>query len=70
MFRASIRPHLAGEAPGNICNRGRSGAGVQLEIAAGLRASFFRHLSPRSEREHKTEAFGRFVDAVRAGIAT
>jgi phage replication-related protein YjqB (UPF0714/DUF867 family) len=28
---------LAGRNPNNICNRGRSGAGVQLEISRGLR---------------------------------
>ncbi len=30
---------LAGTDPYNICNRGRSGAGVQLEISLGLRRS-------------------------------
>jgi phage replication-related protein YjqB (UPF0714/DUF867 family) len=64
------RPHLAGEAPENICNRGRSGAGVQLEITAGLRRTFFRRLSPRAEREHTTKAFDRFVKAVRTGLGT
>jgi phage replication-related protein YjqB (UPF0714/DUF867 family) len=66
--RYTNQPHLAGESPHNICNRGRSGAGVQLEIAAGLRRSFFRALSPRTQRQHTTDAFHRFVEAVRAGI--
>ncbi len=31
------RMHLQGTSPRNICNRGRRGQGVQLEISAGLR---------------------------------
>lgn len=30
-------PGMAGEHPDNICNRGRSGKGVQLEVSAALR---------------------------------
>jgi phage replication-related protein YjqB (UPF0714/DUF867 family) len=37
--RDDDRPHLAGEAAANICNRGRSGLGVQLEITPRLRRS-------------------------------
>ncbi len=33
------RKALAGRHPGNLCNRGRSGRGVQLEIARDLRAA-------------------------------
>lgn len=62
------RPNLAGESAANICNRGRSGGGVQLEIGAGLRRSFFRRLSPRAERQHTTDPFKGFVTAVRAGL--
>ena len=61
-------PHLAGRARNNICNRGRTGAGVQLEIADGLRRTFFRALTPRSERQRTTAAFTLFVNAVRAGL--
>ena len=39
------RPGLKGENPLNICNRGRSGAGGQLEISEGLRAVFRREPS-------------------------
>jgi phage replication-related protein YjqB (UPF0714/DUF867 family) len=56
---------LAGQARANVCNRGRGGAGVQLEITDGLRSSFFRALSPRAERQHTTAAFSCFVNAVR-----
>jgi phage replication-related protein YjqB (UPF0714/DUF867 family) len=61
--RAVDRADLEGTDANNICNRGRSGAGVQLEIAEGLRSTFFRHLSPRAERQHTTTAFVRFVAA-------
>lgn len=62
------KPHLQGRAPKNVCNGGRTGAGVQLEIADGLRRTFFRALTPRAERQHTTAAFARFVAAVRKGI--
>jgi phage replication-related protein YjqB (UPF0714/DUF867 family) len=62
------KSHLKGHAQTNICNRGRSGAGVQLEITEGLRRMFFRALSPRSERQHTTSEFVRFVDAVREAL--
>ena len=51
----------------NICNRGQSGKGVQLELSHGLRALLFRTLD-KSGRQHPTEQFGRFVNAVRRGI--
>ena len=35
--RLSKRPELAGRHPANLCNRGRSRRGVQLEIARDLR---------------------------------
>jgi phage replication-related protein YjqB (UPF0714/DUF867 family) len=66
--RDADRPQLAGEAAANIANRGRLGAGVQLEITAGLRRTFFRRLSPRADRQQTTDAFKRFVTAVRAGL--
>lgn len=46
---------LSGENPRNICNRGTSGAGVQLEISEGLRGRLFREPGFRK----------RFVGAVR-----
>jgi phage replication-related protein YjqB (UPF0714/DUF867 family) len=49
------RPGLRGENPRNICNRGRLGAGAQLEISEGL-----RELLRRDTRE-----MAEFVDAVR-----
>lgn len=44
----SVQKHasrdLQGVSPENICNRGRSGAGVQLELTEALRAEFFASL--------------------------
>jgi phage replication-related protein YjqB (UPF0714/DUF867 family) len=59
---------LDGRAQTNVCNRGRSRAGVQLEITEGLRRTFFRALTPRAERQHVTSEFRRFVAAVRLGL--
>jgi len=47
-------PALQGCDEPNICNRGKSGCGVQLELSNGLRRSFFESLS-RSGRQTKTE---------------
>lgn len=42
---------LAGTDPRNICNRGRSGAGVQMEVSMGLRRSRRRAVLVRAVRE-------------------
>ena len=58
---------LQGMSPGNICNRCRTGAGLQLELSRGLRKRFFR--SPgRDDRRHPSVMFDDFVRAIRAGI--
>src|ERR1043165_233307 len=44
----------------NICNGGRSGRGVQLEITEGLRRSMFKGLS-RPNRQVTTDIFTTFV---------
>jgi phage replication-related protein YjqB (UPF0714/DUF867 family) len=59
---------LAGCYASNICNRGRSGRGVQLEITEGLRLAMFEALSWRG-RERTTAVFERFVAAVRGVLA-
>jgi phage replication-related protein YjqB (UPF0714/DUF867 family) len=48
----------------NICNRGRLGRGVQLEVSKGLRLAMFKGLK-REEREITTPVFDRFVAVVR-----
>ncbi len=40
-FSTSTDHHMQGKKPGNICNRGRLRAGVQLELPRSLRDTFF-----------------------------
>jgi phage replication-related protein YjqB (UPF0714/DUF867 family) len=42
---------LQGRDPRNICNRGASGRGMQLELARGLRQTLFKSLSEEGLRE-------------------
>ena len=58
-------PDLQGIDPENICNRGQTGAGVQLEISLSVRAEMFESLD-REGRKTKTARFHAFVDAVRS----
>jgi phage replication-related protein YjqB (UPF0714/DUF867 family) len=62
------RPELQGLAPNNVCNRGRSCAGVQLEISKGLRRACFRSLRSRADRQHTTAIFDAFVSAMRMSL--
>jgi phage replication-related protein YjqB (UPF0714/DUF867 family) len=55
----------AGRLSTNLCNRGRAGRGVQLELTQGLRDQLFVGLA-RAEREQTTPIFTALVDAVRA----
>ncbi|MBL0715601.1 MAG: poly-gamma-glutamate hydrolase family protein [Desulfosarcina sp.] len=68
-FRAVISevPGLRGISPENICNRCKSGQGVQLEISRGLREKMFDDLYRRSWRK-KTEVFYKFVNAIKEAI--
>ena len=69
----SASSEVAGTKPGNICNRDRRGAGVQLELSHALRKSFFPNgdLS-RAMRDsgQRTQRFYDYVDAVRSVEAT
>ena len=56
--------HHSGSDSRNLCNRGRSGGGVQLELTEGLRRRMFAGPS-RPERQQKTELFERFVRSIR-----
>ncbi|MGM0424676.1 MAG: poly-gamma-glutamate hydrolase family protein [Thermodesulfobacteriota bacterium] len=60
-------PGLRGCRTKNICNRGCSGAGVQLEISNGLRATFFSSLTSEGLTQ-TTPEFDRFVTAVRQAV--
>jgi len=65
----SVAKHdvLAGLEPTNVCNRGRSARGVQLELSAGLRRSMFGSLD-RAGRAFRTATFDRFVAAIYAAV--
>jgi phage replication-related protein YjqB (UPF0714/DUF867 family) len=52
--------HHAGIDPTNLCNRGQSGKGVQLEISRGLRQQFFAGLT-RPQRQRVTPMFESFI---------
>ena len=63
---------LDGSDRRNICNRNASGAGLQLELSAGLRASFFPDgRTSRAARESgaRTKVFHRFVTALASAVA-
>lgn len=63
---------LDGSDRHNICNRNASGAGLQLEMSAGLRSSFFPDgRTSRATRESgvRTEIFRRFVATVASATA-
>lgn len=68
-FDAGINdmPGLLGKKPENICNRCKSGQGVQLEISRGLREKMFDNLDHRSLRK-KTILFYQFVNALRDAL--
>jgi phage replication-related protein YjqB (UPF0714/DUF867 family) len=62
-------PDLHGLAAANICNRGRHGAGVQIELSSGLRQTFFQSLTDKG-RKKPTDELVRFATAVREGLHT
>jgi phage replication-related protein YjqB (UPF0714/DUF867 family) len=57
-------PDLQGTEPCNICNRGTSSRGVQLELSVAARRLMFRSLS-RDGRKEPTQRFRDFVTALR-----
>ena len=59
-FKAAIDTRTPGRAPGNICNGGSSGCGVQLEITRRMR----NRLVSAAERD----ACRRFAKAVRSAL--
>lgn len=56
-------PKLQGLDPQNICNRGKAGAGVQLELSKAVRRTLFESLKADG-RKHPTPRFKVFVGAV------
>ena len=63
----SEEPGLRGISPENICNRCKSGEGVQIEVSRGLREKMIGNLGRRSLRK-KTECFHNFVNTIRDAI--
>jgi phage replication-related protein YjqB (UPF0714/DUF867 family) len=66
-FAVQEHPRLQGVARANICNRGKSGKGVQLELAMALRETFFEDMT-KDGRKKQTARFAAFVNAVRAAL--
>ena len=60
-------PRYPGKHPENLCNRGRSGMGVQLEVSLGLRRRLFHDLT-RLERKGRTPDFDRLLSALQRGL--
>jgi phage replication-related protein YjqB (UPF0714/DUF867 family) len=71
-FRVRVSPKamMGGESPRNICNRGRSGAGVQLEISKGLRKKMFFDLETHRGRNMKRDVFRKFVSVLRKQLSS
>jgi phage replication-related protein YjqB (UPF0714/DUF867 family) len=63
-FTAEAHAVLAGRDPANVCNRGRAGAGLQLEVSLGLRREMFDDVTLTGVRR-TTARFTAFVAAVR-----
>lgn len=68
-FNAEIskKEGLRGESPLNLCNRCRTGNGIQLEITTELRKRMFTRTQDRSIKK-KTEDFLRFTNTVRTAL--
>jgi phage replication-related protein YjqB (UPF0714/DUF867 family) len=60
-------PDLQGIEPANLCNRGKTGAGVQLELSQAVRRQMFASLT-RTGRKITKPPFRRFVNALRASL--
>lgn len=67
-FETGVKGHLSGKDRKNVCNRGTSGRGVQLELTRGLRLLMFRDLT-RDGRLEPSSVFARFVGALKSAIA-
>jgi phage replication-related protein YjqB (UPF0714/DUF867 family) len=68
-FAVNIHPniHLQGLYSSNICNRGLTQRGVQLELDEGLRRKMFAGFK-REQRAITTDTFTTFVGALRRAL--
>jgi len=65
--RPHANPNLQGREACNLCNRGLTAAGVQLELSKAVRLTMFESLT-REGRTHTTDRFDVFVKALREGL--
>jgi phage replication-related protein YjqB (UPF0714/DUF867 family) len=65
--RPHTNPNLQGREACNLCNRGLTAAGVQLELSKAVRRTMFESLT-REGRMHTTDRFDVFVNALREAI--
>jgi phage replication-related protein YjqB (UPF0714/DUF867 family) len=65
--RSHPRNDLQGLGTDNLCNRGRSGSGIQLELSAGLRRALFLSGYP-ADRSSPSKRFFDFVTALRLAL--
>jgi phage replication-related protein YjqB (UPF0714/DUF867 family) len=66
-FAAVDGLRFPGINPKNICNKNRSGMGVQLEISIGMRKRLFEDIT-RPHRKRVTSSFIDYVHALQRGI--
>lgn len=59
--------NLAGTSKSNICNSNLNEAGVQIEISAGLRSTFFSALNSKG-LQTKTAEFTKYTNAIKSAI--
>jgi phage replication-related protein YjqB (UPF0714/DUF867 family) len=64
IVKGEPRSGLEGTKPTNICNRGRTGRGGQIELSQGLREKMFEHLADGAGRRKRKEFFD-FVAVLR-----
>jgi phage replication-related protein YjqB (UPF0714/DUF867 family) len=66
-FAAADSLRFPGINPKNICNKNRSGMGVQLEISIGMRRHLFEDIT-RLHRKRTTPDFIAYIHALQCGI--
>lgn len=70
-FKAAEFNHpFYAEHPANLCNQGRSGKGLQIELSYGLRLKFFQALDKRYGRQITTPFFSEFLFALKQIMST
>ena len=66
-MRTHQDPELQGRESCNLCNRGLTAAGVQLELSKAVRKTMFESLT-RTGRKETTQRFNVFVTALRSAL--